>query len=61
MTNGVLFLDLCKSFDTVDHKIILKSDLFTELKTNALTGLNRICIIENNSAWSIIQHPPLRR
>ena len=32
------------SLDTVDHK------------ANALTGLNSICIIENNSAWSIIQH-----
>ena len=57
MINGVLFLDLCKAFDTVDHEILLRKLSIYGVQNKALDWFesylaNRMQYSRVNSATS---------
>ena len=57
LANGVLFLDLKKAFDTVDHSILLKKlhqycirGISLKLLASYLNNRKQVCVINNTKS-----------
>jgi hypothetical protein len=57
LINGVLFLDLCKAFDTVDHKILIKTLFIYGIRNKALLksylhNRKQFCVVNNATSYT---------
>jgi hypothetical protein len=59
LINGVLFLDLCKAFDTVDHKILIKKLFIYGIRNKSLDWFKsylhnrkQFCVVNNATSYT---------
>ena len=60
--NGVIFLDIKKAFDSINHGILLnKMKIRFGISSIELSGSNRTCQIENSNAVSMNNYHPRKQ